>query len=239
VNLGVTLPTFAPDAAAVLEAARAAEAAGLQGVFGFDHQFPLGHPGRPALSVFPVLGAVAAVTTRIRVGTLVARIGLLPDEVVVESLRSLQLMLGDRLVAGLGIGDEQSRPEHVAYGLPYMGTAARIERLGRVLDRLRASGIECWVGGGSATVSRVAAEHGAALNLWGAPAERVAAEGKRHPIPVTWGGPMAELPDAAAAELVALRQAGATWAVWAWPRSLAVVEEAAALAGVPLVEPQG
>jgi alkanesulfonate monooxygenase SsuD/methylene tetrahydromethanopterin reductase-like flavin-dependent oxidoreductase (luciferase family) len=239
VKLGVTLPTFTPDAAAVLEAARSAEAAGLQGVFCFDHQFPLGHPDRPSLSVFPVLGAVAAVTTRIRVGTLVARIGLVPDEVVVASLRSLQLILGDRLVAGLGIGDEQSRPEHVAYGLPYVGTAARLERLGRVLDRLRASGVECWVGGGSAAVNQLAAEHGAALNLWGAPAERVAAEGERRRTPITWGGPMAELPDAAAAQLVALRKAGATWAVWAWPRSLALVEEAATLAGMPLVELRG
>ena len=73
-----------------LDAARRAEELGLDGVFVFDHLWPLGAPERPALSAFPVLGAVAAATEPgAASGPLVARIGLVPDEVLVAELLSL------------------------------------------------------------------------------------------------------------------------------------------------------
>ena len=49
----------------------------------------MGQPDRPALSSGPLLGAVAASTSTISVGTLVARVGLLPDDVLVAVLSSL------------------------------------------------------------------------------------------------------------------------------------------------------
>src|SRR5271166_6254526 len=79
VKIGITLPTFEQTSEAALATALAADHAGIDGIFAFDHLWPIGQKSRPALSMYPVLGAVAAVTSRIRIGSLVARIGLLPD----------------------------------------------------------------------------------------------------------------------------------------------------------------
>jgi alkanesulfonate monooxygenase SsuD/methylene tetrahydromethanopterin reductase-like flavin-dependent oxidoreductase (luciferase family) len=237
VKIGVTLPTLSSDAGGVLDAAREAERAGLHGVFCFDHLWPLGHPERPALSLYPMLGAVGASTARIRVCTFVARIGLLPDQVVAASIESLHASFGDRLIAGLGTGDEASAPEHARNGLPYLGTAARLRSLAWALQRLSEADIECWVGAGNDATNQVARDAGASLNFWGASPARVAREVARSTTPVTWGGPLPASSDAAADALRALGGAGASWVVWGWPRSIDLVTEAAAKAGVELAPP--
>lgn len=233
-RIGVTLPSFTSDAGGVLVAARSAEEAGLHGVFSFDHQWPLGHPERPSLAVFPLLGAVAAVTDRVRVGTLVARIGLLPDDVVLASLESLHVVLGGRLIAGLGTGDEASEPEHRRLGLPYLGVAARLESLSVVASRLEELGVECWIGGGRPSTNETAPASSAILNLWGARPAQVAALAGALRTQVTWGGPLPRTAKEAARQLAELAAAGASWVIWAWPPSLEVVCEAVELAGVPL-----
>ncbi|MGH9299494.1 MAG: LLM class flavin-dependent oxidoreductase [Acidimicrobiales bacterium] len=231
-RIGVTLPTFSDDAAAVLGAAREAESLGIHGVFSFDHLWPLGHPERPSLSLFPVLGAVAAVTDRLRVGSLVARLGLLPDAVVVSSLLSLAEISGGRLIAGLGTGDDASMEEHTRNGILYLGTPARHESLREVSAFLLAEGVECWVGAGKASTNETARSSGAILNYWGATPERLARAAALGP--VTWGGPLPDDAGAAASTLQGLSQAGASWAVWGWPSSLAAVVGAAERAGIPL-----
>ena len=118
-QVGITLPQFRDEADSALEAARRAEDLGIDGVFCFDHLWPMGQPGRPALSSGPLLGALAASTSTIAVGTLVARIGLLPDDVLVAVLSSLASMSGGRLIAGIGTGDHLSRAENEAYGIPF------------------------------------------------------------------------------------------------------------------------
>lgn len=240
-KIGITLPTFSEDSEAALEQARQAERLGLHGVFSFDHVFPIGQPARPALSAYPFLGAVAAVTSRIRVGTLVARIGLVPDEVVFSSLESLHLMLKGRLIAGLGTGDRESEQEHRRYGLAYFGVKAREESLAGGLRRLCSRGIECWVGAGSGRRTdrptltvQVAEEVGATVNYWQVPPEKVAPAVARLAVPVTWGGPLPKTAEEAAGALQALSVAGAAWAVWGWPSSLELVVEAAERAGLEL-----
>lgn len=229
-RLGVTLPSFTDDAGALVEAAEAAEAAGLDGVFVFDHLYPIGQPERPALSAGPMLGAVAARTSRVRLGPLVARIGLWPDDVVLSTLGSLQALSHGRLLAGLGIGDAQSRGENVALGIEFRPVAERRLALGAALDELAGAGIECQVGALSPATQAVARRRGVAVNLWGVTDDVVAAaaaEGE-----ATWAGPIDGDADAAAARLTSLAAAGASWAIWGWPSSLDLVQAAAALAGI-------
>lgn len=235
-RLGVTLPTFAEDAAGAIAAARAAEQAGIHGVFVFDHLWPLGSPGRPSLSLYPMLAAVATSTEVIRLGSLVARIGLLPDQVVLASIGSLARIAGDRLIAGLGTGDDESAPEHERNGLPYFGARARLASLGAVCEQLLSAGIECWIGAGTTATNDIARSLGAVLNLWGATPERVEREVRRG-TRVSWGGPLRGGVDTAAATLTALSAAGCEWAVWGWPISLEAVVESAAAAGVELGTP--
>jgi hypothetical protein len=67
---------------------------------------------------------------------------------------------------------------------------------------------------------------GAAVNLWEADPLQIA-ELTASGLEVTWGGPIGEDVPAATARLRELAEAGATWAVCAWPDSLEVVAEAA------------
>ncbi|MFP5377602.1 MAG: LLM class flavin-dependent oxidoreductase [Acidimicrobiia bacterium] len=233
-RVGITLPQFRDDAAPAVDAARRAEEAGLDGVFVFDHLWPLGQPSRPALAGLPLAAALAAETTTVAVGTLVARVGVAPDAVLAHALSSLARIAGPRLVAGLGIGDHQSRAENRAYGAPFPPRPARLESLAALCRRLRADGVTTWAGGRSAAVAAVARREADALNLWGAPDEAVAAAAASQP--VTWAGQLdlaAAPPGALGERLRAVAAAGAGWAVVAplgapWPEA---VEALAAAAG--------
>ena len=227
-HVGITLPTFRDDAAA-LDAARRAESLGLDGVFVFDHLWPMGAPERPALSAFPVLGAVAAVTSTIRFGPLVARVGLVPEAVLAAELLSLHHMAPGRLVAGLGTGDSKSAEENLAFGIPFAPADERRSALRDVAQRVLGEGVPVWIGGGSRATVEIAVELGAALNLWDAQPAAVSALASR--CEVTWGGPVPEDVATIAEWLSELARAGATWAVCAWPSSMEAVAEAAALVG--------
>jgi hypothetical protein len=226
VKVGITLPQFRDEADTALEAARRAEALGIDGVFCFDHLWPMGQPDRPALSSAPLLGALAASTSTISVGTLVARVGLLPDEVLVAVLSSLAAISSGRFIAGIGTGDHLSRPENEAFGLPFESADDRRARVLAVASAVGSKGIPAWVGGGLPRTIELAQILGAAVNLWEADPLRVA-ELSAVGWEVTWGGPVGATESEATARLTGLATAGASWAVCAWPESLEIVAKAA------------
>ncbi len=241
-RVGITLPLFNDDAELPVGVARRAEEAGLDGVFAFDHLWPLRQPHRPALHSTTVLAAVAAETSRVHVGTLVARVGLVPDEVLVHNLRTLGRIAGDRLIAGLGTGDSANKDENLAYGIDFAPVAVRRASLIACCRDLRAAGIRTWIGGRSPSVRRAAAEAPAdGWNGWCPDAATFAAEAADLAgtgVEVTWAGQVligADVAEAAAKltrhgsregllwgtpddlhrHFDALEQAGATWAVCA------------------------
>lgn len=224
-RIGVTLPSFADDPEEAIEAARRAEALNFDGVFVFDHLWPLGRPDRPAISAFPLLGALAASTERVALGPLVARVGLVPDEVLVAELCTLGRLAPGRVVCGLGTGDAKSAAENRAFGIAYDPADVRRLALRRCAERLRDAGLPVWVGGGATATTDVAVELGVAVNLWeGQPAAVAALAGR---VEVTWGGPLRGDVAAMAEWLAELRSSGASWAVCTWPSSLEVLAEAA------------
>ena len=227
-KIGITLPTFEPTAAAALATASAAEGAGIDGVFVFDHLWRGAKRSRPALSMYPVLAAVAATTRHIRIGSLVARVGFLPDRLVVESFVSLHELTEHRLVAALGIGDASSVAENDAYGIAWPALEERRASLASILGELTARGIECWVGATAPATLEIARAAGATVNLWDVELARVEAEAARGPS--TWAGSFPAETGAAADQLMGLSAAGATWAIWGWPRSIDLVTEALRLA---------
>jgi alkanesulfonate monooxygenase SsuD/methylene tetrahydromethanopterin reductase-like flavin-dependent oxidoreductase (luciferase family) len=232
VRVGITLPQFQDQADSAIEAARRAESLGIDGVFCFDHLWPMGQPDRPALSSAPLLGALAASTSSIAIGTLVARIGLVPDEVLVAVLSSLGTISRGRMIAGIGTGDHLSRPENEAFGIAFEPAAERRVRLASVAATARDLGIPVWVGGGLPKTVALARSLSVAVNLWEGEAVRVA-ELASSGLEVTWGGPVDGAVEEVAEHLTSLAEAGATWAVCAWPHSLEVVAEAAESVRVP------
>jgi alkanesulfonate monooxygenase SsuD/methylene tetrahydromethanopterin reductase-like flavin-dependent oxidoreductase (luciferase family) len=122
VRVGLTLPSFQSDPERVLAVARAAEDAGLDGVFLFDHLFrargdALDAERRPALELFTMTAAVAAATDRIAVGTLVARATLRPPGTTRAAFDTLARIAPGRIIAGLGAGDDDSLAEDTAFGV--------------------------------------------------------------------------------------------------------------------------
>jgi alkanesulfonate monooxygenase SsuD/methylene tetrahydromethanopterin reductase-like flavin-dependent oxidoreductase (luciferase family) len=207
---------------------------------------------------FGLLGAVAARTERVHVGPLVARVGLLPDRVLLYSFAAIVDVAGEgRVVAGLGSGDHLSAPENVAYGVPYPHAAVRLADVERVAGALVRDGYPTWVGGRSWATAEVARRSGAAHNLWGAGPAELASAGVHdgQVLQVTWAGHVlvgrdrAELDDLrarfgqrpelvsgtvdeVAAHLEVLRAAGATWCVCGPLDYLARPEEAVETIGL-------
>ena len=187
-RVGLCLPQFRDDAEPAVATAKAAEAAGLDGVFVFDHLWPMGRPDRPALYCNVLLGALAAETDRLTLGPLVARVAVVPDAVLVNAMLTLHRMVGDRLLVTLGTGDSANRDENEAYGVGFGPAADRVAAMVRCCDGLRGAGITTWVGGRSAAVHR-AAQDSDGLNLWGLDPAAFAAEAKSvSPLAVSWGG---------------------------------------------------
>ncbi|HLK45965.1 MAG TPA: hypothetical protein VKT18_08240, partial [Acidimicrobiales bacterium] len=170
---GRLLPTFrlSPDDA--LAAADEAAAGGLDGVFCYDHLWPMGSPQRPAIAPFEVLAVVARRHPSLTVGPLVARIGLVAEDVLLAQCRALRAVASGDVVIGLGTGDRLSREENLAYGIGYDDPEVRRGALCRVAAALREEGVEVWIGGGHERTNAIAASVGALLNLWDASPEDV------------------------------------------------------------------
>lgn len=194
-KVGVILPMFSGDPGKVLGAARSAEELGYDGAFVFDHFFPPGaSPERPALEAFTTLAAVAAVTERIRLGTLVTRAVLRPAGLLAKMMSTIDLISGGRAVLGIGTGDPIDRPEHEAFGFPNLAVEDRRAHLAETVSAIKAlfqgrvyaggrhvprlegpllpppvqgGGPPIWLGGQSDEVVRLAGRLADGWNGWG------------------------------------------------------------------------
>jgi alkanesulfonate monooxygenase SsuD/methylene tetrahydromethanopterin reductase-like flavin-dependent oxidoreductase (luciferase family) len=193
VRIGLTLPSFVEDPDIPIAVARAAEDAGLDAVFVYDHLWRGDPPDRrPALECFALLGAIAAETTRIQVGTLVARATLRPAATLANAFFTAQRVSGGRLIAGIGSGDSQSRAENEAFGLPFGTMVDRVAALHDAVRAAREGDFPVWVGGHAAQVREIVTLADG-WNGWGGDADRFAADVAlvRELAPdatVTWGG---------------------------------------------------
>lgn len=223
-RLGVILPSFRADPGAALACAAYAEGR-VDGVFAYDHLFPMGAPERPALAPFPLLAAVAARHEGLMVGPLVARVGMVPDATLLAQLRSLAGLSAAGLVAGLGVGDAKGEPERIAYGLPAVPLGERLASLEAITAELLGAGSAVWLGGAGPSVAKVAQRTGAAVNLWASDAEAVASRAQLGE--VTWAAVSSRwaTPGAMHEELSALALAGASWAVVGWPGEAGEAEQ--------------
>lgn len=181
--------------------ARAAEVAGLDGVFTYDHLYRIGSAGHaPSLSLEPVLGALAMETSRIGFGPLVARAVVRHPATLAVALDSVARVAPGRLVAGVGTGDELSDPEQRMFGLAVDGGALRLGALDATVEAIRGRGFPVWIGGRSDRILATAAGLADGWNGWGLSPGAFALEvdrlraacrvADRRPgeVTLTWGG---------------------------------------------------
>ena len=110
---------------------------GVHGVLLTDHLFmshgkPRAEAQRPNEPMV-VLGAIAALSSRLRLGTIVSNIGLLHPALVLRQFAQLAALVGgERVVAGLGAG--WNREEFEALGMPMPRFGERLQRLEEAAD---------------------------------------------------------------------------------------------------------
>jgi hypothetical protein len=243
IRTGIVLPTFRESPEGALEVAHEALAAGVDGVFCYDHIWPIGEPERPALAPFPLLATLAAsvdVPSTSGVGsgvgsgdggsggrggrggpffgTLVARVGLVPNDVLLGQFSALDLLAPGRVIAGLGTGDRLSKAENLACGIPFTSSAERRREMLELAQTLGGRDIAVWIAGGMAARTEETLAAGAALNVWEAPPSLVASRSQEpDAVEVTWAGPPIR-DDVVLREVVQeVGEAGATWVVFGWP----------------------
>jgi alkanesulfonate monooxygenase SsuD/methylene tetrahydromethanopterin reductase-like flavin-dependent oxidoreductase (luciferase family) len=196
-RVGLTLPSFVRDPDDVFEVVAAAEAAGLDGVFVYDHVFRVAADGthRPALESTALLNAVAAESTRLHVGVLVMRASLRPAAVTALTYETANRVSGGRVVAGIGAGDGESERENEQFGLAFGTLEDRLADLRAAVRATRDRGFPVWVGGLHRAVRALAAAEADGWNRWGGPVERfaeqasdVAAGAVRPGFECSWGG---------------------------------------------------
>lgn len=139
-RIGVQLPEVERVVrwAEVSAIARAAEHAGYASVWVGDHMLYRGGggPERGPWDVWTQLAALAAVTSRVTLGPLVASLAFHPPGVLARMAASLDDISGGRCVLGLGAGWNEA--EFRAFGYPFDRLASRFAEAFEIVRRLLA-----------------------------------------------------------------------------------------------------
>ncbi len=135
-HFGVTLPQIKRSWAEARTAAQAFDALGFDSVWVCDHLLGVPNPVLPILEGWSELAAVAAVTERVELGTLVTPPFFRHPAVLAKQIATIDQISGGRVVAGLGAGWFQT--EFEAYGLPFPPTRERLRALDETAQILKA-----------------------------------------------------------------------------------------------------
>jgi F420-dependent oxidoreductase-like protein len=116
-----------------------AEEAGFDSVWVMDHFFqlpPLGGPDQPMLEAYTLLGALAARTSRVQLGTLVTGVTYRNPAILAKIVTTLDVISRGRAI--LGIGGAWYDVEHQALGVDYPADRVRLDMLEEAVQVCRA-----------------------------------------------------------------------------------------------------
>lgn len=204
-RLSLQIPNFSYGTAVadlfptVVAQAREAEAAGFDAVFVMDHfyQLPmLGAPDDNMLEAYTLLSALAARTSRVRLGCMVGGMTYRNPAMLAKMVTTLDVISGGRAIWGIGAGWFEQ--EHDGYGYEFGTFTDRFEKLEEGLQiaksmfvdhatsfdgkwftvrnafntpkPIQAGGPPVLIGGsGERKTLRMVAQYGDACNLFGSP----------------------------------------------------------------------
>lgn len=98
---------------------------GLEGLFRSDHYTAIIRPQAAALDAWATLAGLAAITKRIRLGTLVSPATFRHPSVLARMAVTVDHISGGRVEIGMGAGWYER--EHVEHGFPFLDAKARFE----------------------------------------------------------------------------------------------------------------
>jgi alkanesulfonate monooxygenase SsuD/methylene tetrahydromethanopterin reductase-like flavin-dependent oxidoreductase (luciferase family) len=193
-------PSFARSWNEVVELATIAEATGWHGLWYADHLMPNTDDGSPddgeAHECWSVLAGLAAITSRLRLGSLVSPVTLHHPVVLAKRATTVDHISGGRAVLGIGAGWQVN--EHACAGIELAPPSQRVDRfeeaievITRVLREQRVTTSGSWfratdlpfqpkpvqqplpvmVGTGGPRMSLITARWADEWNTWGTPSE--------------------------------------------------------------------
>jgi alkanesulfonate monooxygenase SsuD/methylene tetrahydromethanopterin reductase-like flavin-dependent oxidoreductase (luciferase family) len=117
--------------------AKACEEGPIEALFRSDHYLSvMGAEGRGSLDAWTTLGALAAVTTTLRLGALVSPVTFRHPSVLAKSVVTADhISGGGRIELGMGTGWLEA--EHIAYGFPFPPTGERFGLLEEQIEIVR------------------------------------------------------------------------------------------------------
>ena len=141
IRLGLQIPNFSYGTGieqlfpTVIAQAQEAEAAGFDSVFVMDHfyQLPgLGTPDQPMLEAYTALGALAAATENVQLGTLVTGNTYRNPTLLAKAITTLDVISQGRAILGIGTGWYEL--EHDSLGYDFGTFTDRFNRLDEALQ---------------------------------------------------------------------------------------------------------
>src|SRR5580698_4558127 len=143
-RFGIQLPNFSGFGPAdlfdhVAGLVTTAEEAGFDSVWVMDHFFqlpPLGGPDEPILEAYTLLGALAARTERVQLGTLVTGVTYRNPALLAKMVTTLDIISKGRAI--LGIGAAWYEPEHDGFGFAFPRAGERLDLLEEAVQIRRA-----------------------------------------------------------------------------------------------------
>lgn len=136
-RFGVFLPQLRMSFDELAEKAQLAEALGYDSVWFMDHLMTPAAPELPCLEAWTLASAIAAATSRIRIGHLVLCGGFRPPALLAKMAASLDQISRGRLELGIGWGSLPEELERYGYGRESAADkAARLEETLAILDLL-------------------------------------------------------------------------------------------------------
>ena len=120
--------------------ARACEASGLEALFRSDHYTSFGGAAAGSLDAWATVCALSAVTSRIRLGTLVSPATFRHPSVLARMVVTADHVSGGRVELGLGAGWHED--EHVQHGFPFPPVRERLSLLAEQLEIVHRSWTE-------------------------------------------------------------------------------------------------
>jgi F420-dependent oxidoreductase-like protein len=145
-KFGLQLPNFTfsgvPDKEMfeqIADLAVAGEQAGFESIWVMDHFWqlpPLGGPTQPMLEAYTLLGALAARTRRVKLGTLVTGVTYRNPALLAKMVTTLDIVSSGRAILGLGAAWYEE--EHDGLGFEFPTAGERLDRLEEALQICRA-----------------------------------------------------------------------------------------------------
>ncbi len=134
-RFGVNVPQIKRAWAETAAAAREFEALGFDSIWVNDHLYGPQSPSIPILEAWTAVAALAAITERVEIGTLVTPAGMRNPAHLGKAIATADAIAGGRVVPGLGAGWMER--EFTDFGMPFLPVRQRLAQLEETAMLLR------------------------------------------------------------------------------------------------------